>query len=192
MFEVRYTARPSKRPGSGEPVSKQDSHFFNVFSLVLGILIAVAVLLFVFARVVGTTSQREQVKGEPMEIAAADERTRPFARVAVAGQDNAALQTAEESSGSAPSVGLPVPKNAEELYSAACSACHAQGIGGAPRIGDKAAWAPRIAQGKDTLYKHAIEGFHGSAGVMPPKGGRVDLADDLIHQGVDYLVERSR
>lgn len=189
--EIGYTARPSKRPGSGEHVSKQDSHFFNFFSLVLGVLIAVAVLLFALAKVVGT-NQLQQVKAEALQIAAVDERTRPFARVAVAGQDNAALQIAEESSGSAPTVGLPVPKNAEELYNAACSACHAQGIGGAPRIGDKAAWAPRIAQGKDTLYKRAIEGFQGSAGLMPPKGGRVDLADDLIRQGVDYMVDRSR
>jgi len=110
----------------------------------------------------------------------------------VAGQDNAALQIAEDFSGSAPAAGLAVPKNAEELYNAACSACHAQGIGGAPRIGDKAAWAPRIAHGKDTLYRRAIEGFQGSAGLMPPKGGRVDLADDLIRQGVDHMVERSR
>lgn len=173
-------------------MSRQDSHFFNFFSLVLGILIAVAVLLFALAKVVGTTSQLQQVKAEPLQIAAVDERTRPFARVAVAGQDNAALQIAQESSGSAPTVGLPVPKNPEELYNAACSACHAQGIGGAPRIGDKAAWAPRIAQGKDTLYKRAIEGFQGSAGLMPPKGGRVDLADDLIRQGVDYMVQRSQ
>jgi cytochrome c5 len=183
---------PSKRPRSGERVSRYDSHFFSIFSLVLGILIAVAILLFVLAKVVGTTSQVEQVKADALRIAAVDERTRPFARVAVAGQDNAALQIAEEPSAPAPAVGLPMPKNAEELYNAACSACHAQGIGGAPRIGDKAAWAPRIAQGKDTLYRRAIDGFQGSAGVMPPKGGRVDLADDLIRQGVDHMVERSR
>ena len=173
-------------------MSKQDSRFFSSFSLVLSILIAVAVLLFALAKFVGTTSQLEQVKDEALQIAAVDERTRPFARVAVAGQDNTALQIAEESSGSAPPVGLPVPKNAEELYNAVCSTCHAQGIGGAPRTGDKAAWEPRIAQGKDTLYKHSVEGFQGSAGVMPPKGGRVDLTDDLIRQGVDYMVERSR
>jgi len=133
------------------------------------------------------------------------ERLKPFGQIsvasaetqqaqgisAVAGQDNTALQITEASSGPA-STALPVPKDPQELYNAACSTCHAQGVGGAPRIGDKAAWAPRIAQGKDTLYKHAIEGFQGSAGVMPPKGGRVDLADDLIRQGVDYMVSRAR
>lgn len=172
-------------------VSKHDRRFFNRFSLVIGVLFGVAILLYALATGLGT-DQLQQLEGEPLQIAAVDERTRPFARVAVAGQDNAALQIAEASSASAPAVGLPVPKNGEELYNAACSACHAQGIGGAPRIGDKAAWAPRIAQGKDTLYKHSIEGFQGSAGLMPPKGGRVDLADDLIRHGVDYMVERSR
>lgn len=179
-------------PAAVSRVSKKDTHFFTSFSLVIGILVAVAVALFALSRVVGRSSQVEQLKAESLLIAAVDERTRPFARVAVAGQDNSALQIAEETSGSAPAAGLPVPKSAEELYNATCSACHAQGLAGAPRIGDKAAWAPRIAQGKDTLYKHSIEGFQGKSGVMPPKGGRVDLADDLIRQGVDYMIERSR
>ena len=59
---------------------------------------------------------------------------------------------------------------------------------GAPKAGDKAAWGPRVAQGKDTLYKHAIAGFNGSKGVMPAKGGRTDLSDDLIKQAVDHMV----
>ena len=59
-------------------------------------------------------------------------------------------------------------------------------------MGDKEVWAPRIAQGKGTLYKHAIEGYQGAAGVMPPKGGRVDLSDDLIRLGVDYMIDGSR
>ena len=71
-------------------------------------------------------------------------------------------------------------------------ACHGLGIAGAPKMGDKAAWGPRIAQGMDTLYTHSINGFQGSSGVMPPKGGRMDIADDLIRQAVDYMVQNSR
>ena len=52
--------------------------------------------------------------------------------------------------------------------------------------------APRIAQGKDTLYKHAIEGFNGKTGVMPAKGGRADWPDDLIKQAVDHMVELNK
>ncbi len=88
--------------------------------------------------------------------------------------------------------GLPVPADGVALYDAACHTCHGAGIGGAPKIGDKAAWGPRIAQGDATLYKHAIEGFTGTHGVMPAKGGRMDLPDDLIKEGVDYMVQQSR
>lgn len=171
---------------------KLDSHFFNLLSLVIGILVAIAILLIVLAKFVGDESQLEHVKAESLQLAAIDERIRPFARVAVAGQDNAALAIVEQSADSGAAPGLPVPQSAEELYNAACQACHAQGIAGAPRMGDKAAWAPRIAKGKDTLYKNSLEGFQGQSGVMPPKGGRVDLSDDLIRLGVDYMVERSR
>jgi cytochrome c5 len=59
-------------------------------------------------------------------------------------------------------------------------------------MGDRALWAPRIAQGTATLYKHAIEGYTGETGVMPPKGGRLDLSDELIRAGVDHMIEKSR
>jgi cytochrome c5 len=180
-------------PIRGVVVSKQDTHFFNMFSLVLGILIGLAILFFVVARLVGSATQAQQVQSDEMRVAAVDERTRPLARVAVAGQNNAALNISEPSAnagGAAP--GLPVPKSAEQLYNSTCVACHGQGIGGAPKFGDHAAWAPRIAQGKDVLYKHALGGFQGTSGLMPPKGGRIDLPDDLIRSGVDYMVSHSR
>jgi cytochrome c5 len=174
-------------------VSKHDSQFANYFSLVLGILITVAILLFALAKVVGGTTQAVQVKAEALQLASVNERTRPFARVAIAGEDNAALAIVETTAATTESApGLPIPQSAEELYNSACVACHGQGIGGAPRLGDKAAWAPRIAQGMDTLHKHAVEGFQGKSGLMPPKGGRVDLPDDLVRQGVDYMVEHAR
>ncbi len=79
----------------------------------------------------------------------------------------------------------------EADYKSSCFACHDMGVAGAPKLGDKDAWAPRIAQGNDTLYKHAIEGFQGSAGVMPPKGGS-SLSDDAIKAVVDYMVGQSQ
>ena len=83
---------------------------------------------------------------------------------------------------------LPVPKDGKALFEAVCSVCHGAGIAGAPKAGDKAAWAPRIAQGKATLYQHALQGYNGKTGAMPAKGGRTDLPDDLVKQGVDYMV----
>ena len=77
-------------------------------------------------------------------------------------------------------------------YQSACSVCHGAGIAGAPKVGDKAGWAARIAQGTATLHQHALQGYQGQAGVMPAKGGRVDLADEVVAAAVDYMVAESR
>ncbi|MFM7461521.1 MAG: c-type cytochrome [Burkholderiales bacterium] len=76
----------------------------------------------------------------------------------------------------------------DSVYKAACSACHTAGVAGAPKSGDKAAWAPRIAQGKETLYKHSIGGFQGKMGVMPAKGGNASLSDADVKAAVDYML----
>ena len=95
-----------------------------------------------------------------------------------------ALADPEESSG----VGA-APLTGPQVYNAVCIACHAPpGVGGAPALGDRDAWAPRIAQGMDTLIDHALHGFTGSKGVMPRKGERVDLSDEEIIGAVEYMV----
>jgi cytochrome c5 len=170
-------------------MSKQDSHFFNNFSLVLGILFAVTLGLFAFARHVGAEHQGKQVTVDPRYLESVEERLQPVARVAVAGQDNSALKI-ESAGPDLPVAALPADGTA--AYEAACAACHGAGIAGAPKVGDKAAWAPRIAQGKDTLYKHAIVGFNGKTGVMPAKGGRADWPDDLIKQAVDHILAQTQ
>jgi len=76
----------------------------------------------------------------------------------------------------------------EQVYQAVCKACHEAGLAGAPKIGDKAAWAPRIKQGVDQLYAHAIGG---TAKGMPPKGGNAELADAEVQRGVVYMANRS-
>jgi cytochrome c5 len=170
-------------------MSKQDSHFFNNFSLVLGILFAVTLGLFAFARHVGASNQGKQVTTDPRYVESVEARLQPVARVAVAGQDNSALKI--ESAGPA-TVAAALPADGTAAYETACAACHGAGIAGAPKNGDKGAWAPRLAQGKATLYKHAIEGYTGKAGMMPAKGGRVDWPDDLIKQAVDHIVEMNQ
>ena len=87
----------------------------------------------------------------------------------------------------------PTAENAvgKSVYGKTCALCHAAGVAGAPKPGDKADWAPRIAQGKDTLYKHAIEGFTGSKGVMPARGGATTLSDDDVKAAVDYMADQS-
>lgn len=78
----------------------------------------------------------------------------------------------------------------EKLYNATCKTCHEAGIAGAPKFGDKAAWKDRIAQGKDVLYKHSIEGYTGKGGVMPPKGGST-ASNDEMKAAVDYMVAKA-
>lgn len=76
------------------------------------------------------------------------------------------------------------PSGGEGVYKASCSACHAAGIAGAPKAGDKAQWGPRAAKGKATLYEHALKGFN----AMPAKGGNGALADADVKAAVDYLL----
>jgi cytochrome c5 len=168
-------------------VSKQDSQFFNVFSVVLGLLVTFAILVFAFAHYVGKHNQMVGVLADPMQQRSVESRTAPPARVAVAGQDNSALTIAPVSTAGGAVVAVTY-KDGTEVFEGACKACHGAGLAGAPKAGDHAAWAPRIAKGKTLLYDHAIKGFNGQAGVMPAKGGRTDLSDDLIKQAVDHMV----
>jgi cytochrome c5 len=95
----------------------------------------------------------------------------------------------------APEAAAPVMAANEQgksTYNKVCALCHGVGAAGAPKPGDKADWEPRIAQGTDVLYKHAIEGYTGSKGVMPARGGAASLPDDEVKAAVDYMVEQSK
>jgi len=172
-------------------VSKQDTHFVNVFSMVIGLLVAVAIGLFALARIVASHTQERQVLTEADYAKNVALRLAPPSQEAVAGQDNSALAIKAPATAAAGSA-VAIPKNGTELFEQTCSACHGQGIGGAPRAGDKAAWGPRIAKGKSVLYQHALEGFTGTAGVMPAKGGRTDVPDDLVKQAVDHMMQMAQ
>jgi len=76
------------------------------------------------------------------------------------------------------------PKDAATIYNSVCGACHNSGAAGAPKVDDKGAWASRVAQGKEALYKSALAG----KGAMPPKGGAADLSDAEIKATVDYIL----
>ncbi|WP_271008949.1 c-type cytochrome [Paucibacter sp. B51] len=78
------------------------------------------------------------------------------------------------------------------IYGKTCAMCHAAGVAGAPKPGDKADWGPRIAQGKDLLYKHALEGFTGAKGMMPARGGGASLTDEDVKAAVDHMVALSQ
>jgi cytochrome c5 len=162
-----------------------DTQFFNSFSMVLGILIAFAIVLFAVARSIGADSQGAAVLAEPLHLASVQKNIAPFAQVAIAGKDNSALAALSSPAGAAPAAS--VPTTGEQAFTQVCSACHATGVNGAPKIGDHAAWGPRIAQGKDSLYKDAIAG----KGNMPPKGGTT-WPDATIRMAVDFMLSQNK
>ena len=120
--------------------------------------------------------------------ATVEERIRPFGRVKLPGEEHTADELKVDE------VELaelhPTTLSGPQVFNEACIVCHGSGIGGAPILDDSAAWQPRIAQGMDTLYLHALEGYTGSAGYMPPKGARLDLSDQEVNDAVDYMLSQ--
>jgi cytochrome c5 len=167
--------------------AEHDRKFFDTFMLILGILAAITIGLMVLAGVISDRTAKQFRTEDPLRQQETLARIAPVARVAVAGQDNSALAPPAPAAMAA-AVDLP----GEEVYALVCGACHTAGVAGAPKTGDKAAWAARIAQGADTLNKHAIEGYQGKAGYMPPKGGRTDFTDQSVINAVEYLVNQAR
>ena len=170
-------------------MSKQDSHFINVFSMVIGLLVTIAILIFIFARYVGGRMQERQILSDTEYIHRVEQHVTPFQREAIAGQNTAGLVIAPAAgAGMGSSGGLGVHTTGKALFEQTCSACHGPGVAGAPKAGDKAAWARHLAKGLATLYDHALHGFHGSTGIMPAKGGRPGLPDAVVKRAVNYMV----
>lgn len=124
----------------------------------------------------------------------------PAAAPATAAASEAAPQAAPAAAAPAAPAASPAPGGApavaaaganadvgKKLYDASCAMCHTAGIAGAPKFADKAAWADRIKQGNNVLYEHAIKGFTGKTGVMPPKGGAAAASDAEVKAAVDYM-----
>jgi cytochrome c len=88
--------------------------------------------------------------------------------------------------------GCSVGPEAPATYVAACAWCHDEGIGGAPKTGDKEEWERRTGKGIAKVYANAINGFEGATGIMPARGSRMDLSDEEIRKLVDYMVAASQ
>lgn len=99
----------------------------------------------------------------------------------------AAAKPAADSTADAAKGGTGDLAKGEQVFQGTCQACHGTGVMGAPKFGDKAAWAPRIAQGKATLYQHALNGIR----MMPAHGGNPSLSDSDVKAAVDYMVSKA-
>jgi cytochrome c5 len=166
--------------------ASHDRTFLDTFMIILGILAGVTVVLIILSRLVAGNAMDEVTQADPLVQGEIEARIAPVARVAVAGKDNSALTPPVEA------VAVMADMAGDEVYNQACVACHGAGIAGAPKFGDAAAWGPRVAQGAETLHQHAIAGFQGKNGLMPPKGGRADLSDQSIMNAVDYIIANSK
>lgn len=133
-------------------------------------------------------------KNDPaMSDEAVAKRLKPVGELVLAGSPQAATATVAASApAAAPMAAAPAAtggaNKAKSIYDASCAACHGTGVAGAPKLGDKQAWAPRIKAGNATLYNSALKGKN----AMPAKGGNTSLADADVKAVVDHMVGQSR
>jgi len=116
------------------------------------------------------------------------ERIKPVGSVCVDGGDGCPTESSASSAVASSAPAESAGRSGEAVYTAACFACHGTGAAGAPKLGDVAAWQPRIAQGEDVLFDHAWNGFN----VMPPKGGCAACTEDEIKAAVEHMVSNSQ
>lgn len=167
----------------------QDRKFLDTFIIVIGALLAITVVIYFIAVGVERAYLDPDNVENPIAQKAVTERIKPVGEVLTTDSPQPRpIKTA--AAGAQPVESQEV--DGKQVYETACFACHGTGAAGAPKIGDKPAWAERLAKGEDVMYKHAIEGFQGNTGFMPPKGGRADLTDEQVKAAVDYMLEQSK
>ncbi len=167
-------------------VRNYDLEFLKKFSLVIGILVLVTFGLILAGLYINGLLPHDP---DPAVVKRTEARIAPVGAV-YAGATGAASQAAATAAAAAAAVSEVAyggTLDGAVIFSSLCTGCHTSGAGGAPML-LMANWAARIAQGKDTLHKHAIEGYSGAAGVMPAKGGNPALTDEQVIATVDWML----
>ncbi len=158
-----------------------DRKYSNTLILILGLLVASSFVIYFLASSMIAEKKIASKREDPAYQEQLAKRIAPVGRVSIAGVPN---EAETEDSKPEPAAGA---ISGQDIYNRSCVVCHGAGITGAPKVGDAEAWAPRIDQGLPTLYDHAINGYMGNTGMMPPKGGAMSLSDDEIKAAVDYM-----
>lgn len=165
-----------------------DLEFLKRFSMVIALLAFITLCLILLAAWLHTRIPPEV---SPTAAKRTEQRIAPVGAV-YAGSTGAAAQAAAQAAAlakAASQVAYGGTLDGKVIYDNLCTACHTNGVGLAPTL-DHAHWDARIAQGKETLYKHAIEGYTGpDGGIMPPKGGNPALSEEQIHATVDWMLD---
>ena len=155
-----------------------DKNFYTTFFYIMGGLAVGCVILIILAT--NLTSDVAEYKPEEVVVG----NIKPVGNVSVAGESAPEPAMVVAAMQSAPAE----PRSGETVYQKSCMSCHNTGAAGAPKLGDAAAWAPRVAAGKDTLWTNAVKGLN----AMPPKGLCMDCSDDELMAAIDYILINSQ
>ncbi len=177
-------------------MTNHDATFLRHFSQIIAGLMVFTIVLIVLAWFMhrgfysdegqGASSERAELRNARIE-----ERIRPLGQVYAGETGRAAMLAQAEAArqAAASQVAYGGTTDGSVIYANLCGACHTAGVAGAPKL-EQAAWSERIAQGMDTLVQKAIEGYTGSAGIMPARGGNPALTDEQMAASVQYMVDQ--
>lgn len=169
-------------------ISPSDRTFMRHFTLMIIFLAVVALLLIIIAAWIYNSAPKPV---DPTRQAQVVSRIGPVAAVYAGDTGRAAMAAAKAAAAkkAASQVAYGGTTDGSEIYDHLCHTCHTSGVAGAPVLGDKAEWGPRIAQGIDVLIEHAVDGYHGPDGYfMPPKGGNPALTHEQVANTVKWMV----
>lgn len=173
-------------------ISKSDQSFLRQFSVMISGLAILTVVLILSALAIYNHEPKETNPNEPAKVA---ERIAPAGAVYAGDTGRAAMQAAADAAAKAAAsqVAYGGTTDGKTIYDHLCTSCHTAGIAGAPKLGNKAMWGPRIAEGIDTLVKHAENGYTGPDGNhMPARGGNPALTDAQIKAAVTWIVDQAK
>lgn len=171
-----------------ETISHSDRTFMRHFTLMIVFLTVVALLLILTASLIYHRAPHDRDPTHHTEVAS---RIAPLGAVYAGDTGRAAMAAAKAAAAkkAAAQVAYGGTTDGKAIYDHLCHTCHTAGVAGAPKLGDAAAWGPRIAEGIDTLIKHAVDGYDGPLeGVMPAKGGNPSLTHEQVANTVKWMM----
>lgn len=161
-------------------MSEQENESMLTLVGVLGTMVAFAVFIGILAYFIGGYAHKDRPL-EAREIAALKQRIAPIGEVRTS--DQPPMETVDASASAAPTE----PRSGSEVVQQVCAACHSAGVLGAPKIGSKEDWQPRLAQGFDILINHTVNGIR----AMPPKGGNPSLTEAELKAALTEMLQQS-
>ena len=168
-------------------MASREQKFFDGFMLLVGVWVGAIAGIILFGNFAVGGDGHEEESSDISAIDLVGDRIRPIGQVALVGDPDVGVTPVASS---VVTNTVHAPLSGPQVYNDICYLCHtAPGVGGAPVLGDAAAWAPRLSQPAELIQDHVINGYQGEAGYMPPKGGRLDLTDEEILEAIAFMLE---